>query len=390
MIRVYPDRIITVWAGFGGALTEASAYNYSLLSSTDKQRFLMAYYGDSGLAYNFGRIAIGSNDFCLAPYEYTAMLNLEDFSIEHERRYLLPMLHDIYKMKRLILVASPWSPPSFMKNNHSLIGGKLKKRYYQRYAEYLRLFLDSFFKEGFKIDYLTMQNEPEAAQRWESCVWSLREQKKFYKYLLPELNGSGAELLMWDHNKEKLFKVVNELYRPEVAGVGFHIYSGVYAEQLRLVREKYPELLMINTESCCAFKGEWKEAAEYYLTDVMMDINCGVNGYIDWNMLLDSEGGPNDANNPVKAPIMLNSERSGFILTPLYEYMKVLAQAFLPGTRTLFVESDDDDLLAVAGLRDKRIIVVLMNKSDKAKKYEINIDGKVVSGMITGHSIIRR
>ena len=390
MIRVDPDKVISVWAGFGGALTEAAAYNYSLLSDERKKAFLRAYYDNSGLAYNWGRVAIGSNDFCLAPYEYTALSSLEDFSIEHERRYLLPLLKDISRLRRLILVASPWSPPSFMKTNGSLIGGKLKRRYYQKYAEYLRMFLDNFMNFGFKIDYLTMQNEPEAEQRWESCVWSLKEQKRFLKYLLPELESSGTEVLLWDHNKEKLFKVVNELYRPEVAGVGFHIYSGVHAEQMRLVREKYPELLMVNTEACTAFKSDWKEAAEYYLTDVMTDINCGVNAYIDWNILLDSEGGPTDAKNPVKAPVMLTPDKKDFILTPLYEYLKVLSGAFLPGTKIIETISDDDEILVVAGLREKRAVIVMMNKSDKAKKYEISIGGKKLTGMITAHSIVRR
>ncbi len=388
MIRVYPEKVISVWAGFGGAITEAAAYNYSLLDKKQKEIFLHAYYDKAGLGYTWGRVAIGSNDFCLAPYEYTELASLEDFSIEHENRYLMPMLRDIFKMQPLTLVASPWSPPSFMKSNGSLIGGKLKRKYYRTYAEYLRKFVDAYLENGFKIDYLTMQNEPEAAQRWESCLWNLREQKKFLKYLIPALNGSSAEIIIWDHNKEKLFKVVNELWRPEVVGVGFHIYAGVYAEQMRLVREKYPELLMINTESCCSFEGEWQGAAEYYLTDTMTDINCGVNVYLDWNILLNSEGGPTDADNPVKAPVMFDGKT--VILTPLYRYLKVLAQAFLPGTQILQAESDDDEILVVAGLRGARVVLVIMNKGDKAKKYEVKIGKKTITGMITAHSIIRR
>lgn len=394
MITISPDKVVTIWAGFGGAITEAAAYNYSLLPKARQQAFLRAYFDKSGLNYNWGRISIGSNDFCLAPYEYTGDPKLEDFSTEHEERYVLPLLRDIFKLRELNLIASPWSPPSFMKSNHSLIGGRLKRRFYKTYAAYLKLFLEDYKKRGFKVDFLTIQNEPEARQRWESCVWNLREQQKFLDYLLPMLDDT--KVLLWDHNKEKLFKVVNELYRPEVAGVGFHIYSGLHPEQLRLTREKYPELLMVNTEACTAFAGSWQSATEYLLTDVMTDINCGVNAYLDWNLLLDQDGGPNDAKNPVKATVMLSKDRKDFVLTPIYNYLKVLAEALPVGSKILQTTCSDDGLLAVAGVYKQKKSVVIMNKSDKAKKYTIKIEGgnsmpgTEITGMLTAHSIIKR
>ncbi|MBR0403222.1 hypothetical protein IJI55_01565 [Candidatus Saccharibacteria bacterium] len=388
MIFVRPKEVISVWAGFGGAITEASAYNYSLLPAARKKAFLKAYYQDTN--YAWGRVAIGSNDFCLAPYEYVSDSKLEDFSIEHDRQYILPLLRDIYAIKKLNLLASPWSPPSFMKDNKSLIGGKIKHKYYKVYAEYLHLFCEAYQKEGFQIDFLSMQNEPEASQRWESCVWTLKEQQKFiYNYLLPALKNSQTEIVVWDHNREKLYKVATELLSDKVAGIAFHNYTGVYTEQMRLVHQKYPKSLMLGSETCAAFEGSWQGAAEYYIKDIISCINAGVNAYLDWNLLLDSTGGPTWAKNPVKSPIILNENRDDFIKTPIYEYLKIISRAFPPGTR-IVKTLDEEHLLAAAGVYDGNIRIVLMNISDQSKKFEIDTDGFLIRGIMPPHTILQR
>ncbi len=98
-IIVKSDLELGTWRGIGGAITEASAYNYSKLEPEKKRHFLEAYYGKNGLDYHWGRICIGSNDFCLEPFEYSRQNNLDDFSIEHDKKWLLPMLKDILKQK---------------------------------------------------------------------------------------------------------------------------------------------------------------------------------------------------------------------------------------------------------------------------------------------------
>lgn len=390
MIQIHPKTVVSVWAGFGGAITEATAYNYSLLPDGRKKAFLQAYYADAG--YAWGRLSIASNDFCLAPFEYTADAKLEDFSIEHDRQYVLAILKDVFCHGKINLVAAPWSPPSFMKSNHALTGGgRLRKKYYATYARYLRLFCEAYAALGYEIDFLSMQNEPEAAQRWESCRWSLAEQRKFINdYLLPELADLDTQVIVWDHNREKLCKVAEELVTDAVAGIGFHIYGGTQAEQLRLVRQRHPKALMINTESCAAFDGSWQGAAEYYLQDVMTCMNCGVNAYLDWNMLLDQSGGPTWADNPVKAPIMLNHERNDFVRTPIFGYLRVISTAFPPGTRIVHSDSPDAELMVVAGVYRGNLRIVLMNIADSAKKFEIDISGFKITGVMPPHTIIQR
>ena len=313
---------------FGGAVTEATAYNFARLSAKRQREFLRAYFGKNGLNYDWVRISIGSNDFCLSSYEYTKRKDLRDFSIERDREYIIPMLKKILEYKDVKVIASPWSPPSFMKTNGQLVGGKLKRNHYKIYAQYIRKWLKAYAEEGIKVGYITPQNEPEAEQRWESCVYNYRQLKRLiYKHLVPALRGFDTKILIWDHNKEKLSEVAHVLLdgisRDKIAGIAFHWYKGIHEREMRTVRRDFPELMMVASEMCCGFspydKREWQKDAELYIRELQADKECGVDVWIDWNMLLDWEGGPTHVGNNVKSPVILNERGDDFILTPIYD-----------------------------------------------------------------------
>ena len=120
-IEVFPNKEKQSWIGMGGAVTEASSYNMDKLSEEEKQDFINAYYSEEGLNYNLGRVAIASNDFCLKKYQLAKKRDLRDFSIDHDRQSIIPNIKEIQKMKKIDFVASPWSPPRFMKTNWLLI-----------------------------------------------------------------------------------------------------------------------------------------------------------------------------------------------------------------------------------------------------------------------------
>ena len=320
----------------GGAVTEATAYNFAKLSAKRQNDFIRACFGKKGLNYKWVRIAIGSNDFCLTPYEYTMRKSLRDFSIEADKRYIIPMLKKILAYKDVKIIASPWSPPSFMKTNKQLVrGGRLKRNYYETYARYIRKWLQTYATEGIKVDYITPQNEPEAVQRWESCTFNYRQQKRWiYKYLVPALEGIKTEILVWDHNKEKLSEAAHALLdgmpREKIAGLAFHWYRGTHEREMKKVRRDFPEIMMVASEMCCGFspysKRGWKKDAELYRRELETDAECGVEVWLDWNMLLDRRGGPSHARNYVKSPIIMNEADDDFILTPIYEAILEFAQ----------------------------------------------------------------
>lgn len=396
IVKVYPEIKKQKWHGMGGALTEASCYNILKLPKEKQKELIKAYYDKDTLDYNLGRISIGSNDFCLNSYELTKKEDLSDFSIERDKKYIIPIIKEIEKEKNLTLVASPWSPPAFMKDNESLFeGGKLKKECYKSYANYLKRFIKEYYNQGIPIAYLTIQNEPNAKQRWESCLYTLEEQKELLsKYVLPEMKNLDTKILLWDHNKENLFDVVNYLFlkNRKIAGLAFHYYQGQHSTNLDLVHTYFPNLLLFHTEGCCGYSKyneiEWIHDAEIYLINIIQDMNHGLNGYIDWNIFLDFYGGPSHKENYCKSPIILNETEDDFILSPIYYYLGHIAKYIKPGDFIIPIDLYRMDLLGVAAVNEKQTVVTLLNITNNEIEVDVVVHQQRVHDYIGAHSIV--
>jgi len=388
LIEIFKDKTISNFMGYGSAITESSAYNYSLLSDDLKKKFINCCYLTTGLDYDMGRISIGSNDFSLNSYYYSKRKDLSDFNIKRDYKYIIPMLKDIYKVKKISLIASPWSPPRMFKVLPILsYGVKLKKKYYDKYVSYLEKFINAYKLNGFKIDYLSMQNEPFAAQKWESCIFSLDEQKEFiYNYL----NRLNIDILLHDHNRDNLYDICKYLYKDNtnVKGIAYHYYTKSNIHELKQVRNKYKDILMINSEMCCGYSKyneiNWLNDAVYYTKDIMNNINIGVNAYLDWNILLDFNGGPNHKNNYCKSAIILNEDKTNFIKTPIYYYLYHLSK--VKGNIVETVSSNNN--LKVVSSYSKKLKVTIYNDSDSTEEFNLIIDNKCINDKINSKSII--
>lgn len=372
---IVTDIELGTWQGLGGAITEATAYNFAKLDLDKQKKLLDLYYGKNGLDYRWGRISIGSNDFCLEPFEYCKRTDLKDFSIEHDKKYVLPMLKQILKKKDLELLACPWSPPKCMK-----IGKRLKPWCYKKYANYINKWLDAYADEGVKVKYITPQNEPFANQIWESCLYSYRAQRKLtYKYLA---NIVDVQILMWDHNKKYLSRVADGLIRDnkKMAGLCFHWYDGTFADEMWRVKQKYPDKMLVSSEMSCGFSPynteAWRKDANYYLKELFHDINSGTSAFIDWNMLLDFHGGPTYCNNNLKAPIILNEKGDDFIVTPIYDALRNFAELFPAGSEVMRCEYSSKDFVAVARKEKDGYKIVIANLSKKPQEITIAIKNK--------------
>lgn len=236
-------------------LLGSSCYNLSKSTDKVKEKILNEYFIDN---YNICRVSIGSSDFSLKSYSYSSKNDLSDFSISKDMEYVVPILKEAKKRnKNLKILASCWSPPSFMKNNNKLIlGGELLPEFYKTYAEYLVKFIKAYKKENINIDYITVQNEPNAKQIWESCIYSASQELDLIQnYVYPEFkkNGIKTKILLWDHNKEKLISRYKNLDIKSsfVSGVAFHWYTGDHFENIELLRTEYPDKLLFHTEGCC-------------------------------------------------------------------------------------------------------------------------------------------
>ena len=207
VIRINSEFAFQKILGFGGALTESSCY---VLNNTDKNlanQILEEYFSKDTLNYQFCRLSIASCDFSLGSYSYSNKRDLSDFSIDHDLTYIIPTIKLVQKINENVeFLSSSWSPPAFMKDNHHLFGGgKLLPQYRKLWADYLVKYALSYQSYGIPISYMTIQNEPNAKQIWESCLYSSAEEANVLKnYLYPTFkrNGLNTQFFIWDHNKD--------------------------------------------------------------------------------------------------------------------------------------------------------------------------------------------
>jgi glucosylceramidase len=411
-VFVDPSKTFQTMVGIGGALTDAAAETYAKLSEDKKKEFLTAYYdGEKGIGYTFARTHIQSCDFSSSSYSYVSANDpgLKAFNINHDRQYRIPFIKAAQQAAggKFNLFVSPWSPPAWMKDNNDMLhGGKLKPEYRQNWANFFVKFINAYEKEGIPIWGLTVQNEPMAKQKWESCIFTADEERDFVKkYLGPTLkaNGLGSKkLIIWDHNRDLLYQRASAvLGDPEAAkyvwGVGFHWYEtwsggGMQFESTRRVNEAFPGKNLVFTEGCIEkfdFNrlDDWS-LGEKYGTSMVNDFNAGTVAWTDWNILLDEKGGPNHVGNFCFAPIHADTRDGSLHYTSEYYYIGHFSKYIKPGAKRIVSSASRDKLLTTAYINTNgKIAVVVMNAGDTPINYSLYIKGNAASTTSLPHSI---
>lgn len=407
VVNVYPEVAGQKVEGFGGAFTEASTYNYSHLDKELQSQVIAGYFGKDGLRYNLGRLHIHSCDFALGNYTYIEAGDerLSTFSIEHDRANMIPMIKEAMAAgdTPIHFLASPWSPPAFMKTNNDMNhGGKLKKEYYQLWAEYIVRYIKAYAKEGIRIDAITVQNEPEAVQTWDSCTYTPQEEAAYAAgFLVPALRKSGlcdVKVFVWDHNKESVYDRAREIFQNEAAracvdGVAVHWYTGDHFEAVEAVRKMYPEKKVYFTEGCVEYSrfadsGEVQKA-EMYAHDMLGNLNAGIEAVFDWNLMLDEKGGPNHVGNFCAAPMMCDIQEGKIEKRLTYYYIGHFSRYIKRGARQILSTRYTDRIETAAFLNpDGERVVVVLNKTDQPVEITLRENAAGTSTVVEAHSII--
>ncbi len=400
LVNIYPELKGHVIQGFGGAFTEASTYNYSKLGEANKRAVIEGYFGKDGLRYNLGRTHIHSCDFALGNYTYIEEgdRELKSFNIAHDRENMIPMIKDAMaeSSSKLYFLASPWSPPAFMKTNGNMNnGGKLKEEYYSVWASYIVRYIQEYEKEGIRIGYLTVQNEPMAVQTWDSCIYTPEEEALFVrKHLAPALAAASlnhVKIFVWDHNKDEVYDRAKAVFASqetsdEVAGVAVHWYSGDHFEALEAVKRRFPEKSLFFTEGCVEYSrfADSSEVAkaEMYAHDMLGNLKAGVEAFFDWNLLLDDKGGPNHVGNFCAAPMMCAPGEDTLEKRLSYYYIGQFSRYIKRGARKIETSRYTDQIETAGFLNpDGERVIVLLNRSESAAEVTIRESG--LGGQLT-------
>jgi len=441
-VGLYPSHTFQTVEGWGCAMTEASCWLLAQMTPEDRRAALSRWFGPEGVNARFIRMHIDSCDYALSEYQSVADPladpELETFNIDRDRQWTLPVVKEAVAMAGggLRVLLSPWSPPwqwktppEFTQNDAAVyggaqfeidttkpgrsFGGRLKREYYGPWARYLVRFIQAYLAEGIPVGMLSIQNEASAATAWDSCLWSGEEERTFLKeYLYPELERAGLagkiEIFIWDHNKERAIEHIDAFMAdPEAAarvdGFAWHWYSGDHFEAIELLHRRYPDRVLMHSESCPLHMpgrpvsmsatedgvlnkmsaDTTPEQCDYgdaiaYAHDIIGDLNHGMQRWIDWNMIVDRMGGPRRVPGGFAAPLVKEDDGS-LTETVSYAWLRTIARAFRPGCVRIGKSVFGRDVEAAACRNgDGSVAVLLLNRSGEAVSVNLRMEGKIL------------
>ncbi|MFS4483482.1 glycoside hydrolase family 30 protein [Hyunsoonleella sp. 2307UL5-6] len=433
-IILKPEQTFQTITGFGGAFTESSAYLLNKLSKKNRDIILRAYFAKDGANYSLTRTHMNSCDFSLSNYSYTPVeddINLEHFTVEDDKDDLIPMIKDAMAMSEdgFKIFASPWTAAPWMKDNNKWVGGKLLPKYYDTWALFFSKYINAYKAEGIEIWGFTVENEPHGnGNNWESMHFSPKEMTDFVEFHLGpklEADGYGDKIILgYDQNRAGLKEWVDEMYRNEASskyfdGTAIHWYESTYEvfpDALQYAHNKAPNKYLIETEGCVdseipVWKDDtwyWKkEATDWgwaapedkylhpkyspvnrYARDIIGCLNNWVDGWVDWNMVLDKQGGPNWFKNWCVAPVIVDPELDEVYFTPLYQVMAHFSKYIRPNAKVIGVDTSNKALQVTAAKNpDGSIAVVVFNEEKTPKSFSLLLNGSITAIKIDGQAL---
>jgi glucosylceramidase len=329
------------------------------------------------------------------------------------------------------ILASPWTAPPWMKTNNEWVGGKLRTEYYDTWALFFSKYVDAYKKEGIDIWGFTVENEPHGnGNNWESMHYTPEEMTVFVReHLGPKLKKDGKEdvvILGYDQNRKGIKKWVDVMYKNKenaeyYDGTAVHWYESTYkifAEDLQYAHEKAPDKYLIETEACVDAEvpvwkeDDWywrKEATDWgydwapedqkhlhpkyrpvyrYARDIIGCMNNWVDGWIDWNMVLNRQGGPNWFENWCVAPVIVDEDKDEVYFTPIYYAMAHFSKFIRPGAKRIGLNKTDKELQVTAAQNpDGKIAVVVFNPTMNKRSFELSLNGLIKSITIDAQAL---
>ena len=423
-IKINPDTTFQTITGFGGAFTESSAYLLNKLSKKNRDTIIQAYFSREGANYSLTRSHMNSCDFSISQYSYSPVeddMELKHFTIEEDKDDLIPFIKDAMKASKdgFKIFGSPWTAAPWMKDNNKWVGGKLLPKYYDTWALFFSKYVEAYKKEGIDIWGFTVENEPLGnGNNWESMHYSPDEMTNFVQnHLGPKLRKDypNIKILGYDQNREHLKEWVDSQFKNEETskyfdGTAIHWYAStfeVFPEELQYAHHKAPNKYLIQSEACIdAQVPVWQDDAWYwkkeatdwgytwapekdkhlhpkyapvnrYARDIIGCLNNFVDGWVDWNMVLDTKGGPNWFKNWCIAPVIVDPVKDEVYFTPLYYTMAHFSKYIRPDAKVIGVDKSDKDLqVAAAQNTDGSIAVVVFNEGLTKKNFKLQLGEK--------------
>ncbi|NME68772.1 glycoside hydrolase family 30 protein [Flammeovirga aprica] len=409
-ISIYADQRVQVIDGIGGSFNELGWTAVSSLPAEKRQEAFDALFSEEGCNFSMCRLPIGSSDYALSYYSHAEVPEdfvMRDFNIVRDQYILIPYIKEALKVRKdLKLWASPWSPPAWMKvNNHySLRRGdvegrpsgnrmpegaeimsnatafKMQERYLKAYALYFSKFVQAYKEEGVPLWAIMPQNEIKWAPNWPACTWRPEDMSYFIgEYLGPQFENDGLDTEIWlgtinNSDPNYVRTILNkEKYAKYIKGVGFQ-WSG--SKALPKIKEEYAGMKYMQTENMCgeqendwtSLEASWKMIVHYFKNKT--------GSYMYWNMILD-ETGKSAWGWPQNSMIVVDREKQEVIYNDEFYLFKHLSHYVQPGAH--YLKSSEGDNHVAFELTDGRILLMMYNPEESAKKVSVDVSGVAAS-----------
>ncbi|ANQ51166.2 hypothetical protein MY04_3822 [Flammeovirga sp. MY04] len=398
-ITIYPEIEYQTIEGIGGAFNEIGGEALSSLSEEQQQEVMENLFHPKNAGFTFCRTAIGSSDFGLDAYSYSNTPNdieMKDFSIERDQKYVLPYIKKALDVQPDLLVfASPWSPPAWMKTNASMTGltktpNHLKedKKVYQAYANYFVKYIKSYQQAGVNIDRICVQNENDANTKYPSCVMPSQQMIELStKYILPTFKKEKVKTKVFAgtfRTAEQLdlieFLTLKEANK--LAGVGIQYTNpSVITDAIKM----NPSLMMFHTEGHCYNGKNSIEEAGHRLEEVAKYINSGVSNFCYWNMIL-NETTESGWDWPQNSLINIDRKQKTIRYNPDYNAMYIISKFIQPGD--VRVASNSQRPMITVKDKSGNMKVIIQNTDQQEAVYRIHINGKTKKVILPQQSIV--
>lgn len=455
-IEVLPNEEFQKYYGFGASFTESSAWNLATIPVDTRKDVLTKLFSPTeGAGFTLTRTHINSSDYSNNHYTYVEEgdEDLSTFSVHEDMKGFsgeendqvrgIELVEPSYDIIPMILeassipgadfkiIASPWSPPSWMKTGETaeMTNGSLRPEYYGIWAKYISKYVSAYKEQGITLWGITPQNEPLHAHnaQWDSNGFTPEQGRDFLRdHLGPQLvkDGhlnlndleSGLRVLIYDHNKSTMNDYVAKTYEdPEASkyawGTAFHWYTNselkannYYAKELTELQNNWPNKGMIHTESSIDIDANdpigqyWRASTDYagtfvpfetYTYDIITDLNHGTQGYIEWCSILSNQGQPNPYNNYNSAPVLINPVTDEVIYTPLYYLLSHFSKFIRPDARRIGLKGKEIEGLIYTAAKntDGSIAIVVFNKNDEALQLSLSLETNTFTTKIAPRAI---
>jgi glucosylceramidase len=386
--------------GFGAAFTDGSCYLFNQLAPAARDQLFHRLFHPSEMGLNVCRTCIGSSDHSVSLYSFDdggPDPELKRFSIEHDHAYILPVIRQALNVNpALFLFSSPWSPPGWMKDNGSMLGGCMRHTYMESYANYFVKFVQAYAAAGVPIQAITVQNEVDADQQglMPACFWPQDYESAFVRdHLGPTFRRAGMTTKIWiiDHNYNLWGRAIAELETPGVTeytnAVAWHGYSG-QPEWMMRVLNAFPNLEMHWTEGSPDHDDPeylkcWAQWAQKF-SDILHN---GCRSITGWCFVTDERGRPNIGPYPLGGMLTIDSATKDIYHGGQFWAMEHYSRFIRRGAARIESQSSSKDLAHCAFENPDGSLVLVITNPVGQRVCELELKSKSTKLQLSPNSV---